>query len=246
MKKLLLLVLLLPGALFAQGSIETDRPGHTETTATVLKSRFQMEMGFEHDQTESNASELLLPAILSKVGITNKIEVRLVTNFEYNKAGDSTASGLGPVTVGAKVKLWKQKKVLPQTSLIAQVQLPKVASGDLRAEHVAPQLQLLFQNTLTKDISLGYNIDARWDGLNINPEFEYTVSPSYKFSSKIKGFVEVFGFIIKEENFDNWVDGGFTYLITKDIQVDISGGYELTPHSHFHQYFETMGLSFRI
>ena len=246
MKKFLLSLLMIPAAAFAQDEIETDRPDQTETVAIVPKGHFQMENGFQHTQSGKGASDLLLPTSLSKFGISNKIELRLITDLVYNRAADSSATGLEPIVLGVKVNLWKQKGLLPEFSVIAQAQLPKLASKNLQTKHIAPEIQLLFENTITDDIDVGYNIDAHWDGVSTNPEYEYTFSPSYKFTDKLKGYVESFGYLPPHQHADHWVDGGLIFLINKNVQIDIAGAFELSSHQHFHQYYETLGFSFRI
>lgn len=249
MYKKLLTLLLLPLAPFnayAQDEIETDRPDQTETTAIVPKGHFQMENGFQHTQSHVGSSDLMLPTSLWKFGLGDKLEFRLITDLVYNKVGDSTSTGLEPITVGFKVNFWKEKGILPETSFIAQVKLPNVASKSLKAQYVAPELQLLFENTITDAIDLGYNIDARWDGDSTDPRMEYTFSPSYKLSDKLKTYIESFGYLPPKQHIDNWVDGGFIYLINKNVQIDIAAGYELSNHNHYHQFFETLGFSFRI
>lgn len=246
MKNILLSLLLLPAAAFAQDEIETDRPDQTETVAIVPKGHFQMENGFQHTQSEKGASDLILPTSLSKFGISDRLEVRLITNLIYNRVADSIATGLEPIVVGMKVNLWKQKGLLPEFSLIAQAQLPKVASKSLQTKHVAPEIQLLFENTITDDIEIGYNFDAQWDGISTNPVYEYTFSPSYKFTDQLKGYIESFGYLPPNQHANHWVDGGFIFLINKNVQIDIAGAFELSSHQHFHQYYETLGFSFRI
>jgi hypothetical protein len=247
-RKLLSIVILLFASanIYAQDEIETDRPDQTETSATVPAGRFQMENGFQHTQSRTNGSDLMLPTSLSKFGINDILEVRLITELAFNKVSDSTSTGLEPITVGFKVNLWKENGIIPETSIIAQVQLPKVASKNLRKEHVAPEIQLLFENTINDNLSIGYNLDAQWDGESTNPGYEYTFSPSYKLSDKLKTYIESFGYMLSKRHVDNWVDGGFIYLIKKNVQIDIAAGYELTGHNHYHQFFETLGFSFRI
>jgi len=246
MKTFLLALFLLPSIAFAQDEIETDRPDQTETVAIVPKGHFQMENGFQHTQSDRGASELMLPTSLSKFGISDRLELRLITNLIYNRVADSAAIGLEPIVLGVKVNIWKEKGLLPEFSLIAQAQLPKVASKNLQTKHVAPEIQLLFENTISDNISIGYNMDAEWDGISVNPEYEYTISPSYKFTDQLKGYLESFGYFPFRQHADHWIDGGLIFLINKNVQIDIAGAYELSSHQHFHQYYETLGFSFRI
>ena len=109
MKTLFTLILLMFSSIAALAQnepIETDRPDQTETVATVPKGMLQLETGFTHRQAERNGRELILPETLWKYGINDKLELRLITEFEFNKYGDSLAQGLEPIDIGIKVNLW--------------------------------------------------------------------------------------------------------------------------------------------
>jgi len=242
----LILISLFGYAAFGQDEIDTDRPDQTETPSIVPVNRFQMENGFVHQQAQEHESDLLLPTSLWKFGINENLELRLETDIIYNKFADSTQSGLSPVIVGLKVKLWEEKGILPQASLITQFELPKLASKELQLDYLAPEIRFLFQNTLTKKADLGYNLGVNWDGETNDPVYAYTFSPNISITEKLKAYVEAYGFMPAHHHGEHWADGGFMYLITKDIQVDISAGYEVIAPAHYHQYYESLGVSFRI
>jgi hypothetical protein len=231
---------------FSQEEIDTDRPDQTETPTIVPTGRFQMENGFEHQQNGKKERTLTLPTSLWKFGISKNLELRLTTEFIHDKMEDSTVYGLKPILIGFKVKLFEEKGILPQTSFITHLLIPKLASRDLQASYLATELRFLFQNSLSEDIDLGYNIGVQWDGKSADPVYAYTFSPNIAITKKLKAYGEAYGFLPQHASAEHWIDGGFIFLITKDIQIDIAAGYELTTHSNFHQYFETLGISFRI
>ncbi|MFP9100597.1 transporter [Flavobacterium sp. RHBU_24] len=247
MKHYLYLLLAVSLPAFAQDNeIKTDRPDQTECADIVPAGRFQMENGFMHTKTEKGAYEMMLPTALSKFGINEKLEVRLTTNLVYTKTPDSTATGFEPVGVGCKVSLWEEKGILPKASVIGEMTLPDVASKQYKQKYLAPQIQLLFQNTVSDAFGIGYNFDMQWDGEHTEPGYEYTISPEYSLTEKLSTFIELYGFMAGHARTDNWADGGFKILIGKDMQLDLAGGYELTAHSRYHRFFETVGFSFRI
>jgi hypothetical protein len=248
MKNTLLLLLLMLASVhaFAQDPIETDRPSETDATATVPKKHFQMENGFTHEQTADDARELTLPQSLFKYGLTDKLELRLITEVANVKETDTTTSGLKPVTIGFKTNLWAEKGLLPETSIIVQAALPQLASKDFESVHVAPEVRLLFMNTLSDNIDLSYNLASEWVGETGIPTYQYTVSPNFKLTNHINAFIEEYAFFPQHDKPDHWADAGLMFLITNNLQLDISGGYELTGHNHYHGYFESIGVSFRI
>lgn len=230
----------------AQDDIDTDRPDQTETSSIVPLNHFQMENGFLHQQCSKQDSEFLLPTSLWKFGVAKNIELRLITELVYNTYKDSSITGLNPVVVGLKVKLWEEKGVLPQASLITHLLLPKVASKELQVKHLAPELRLLFQNTLTDNIDLGYNLGMNWDGESPDPIFTYTFSPAMNLTKQLKAYIESFGFCPQGRHPEHWFDGGFMFTMGKNVQFDISAGYELTSNEGYHQFYESMGFSFRL
>ncbi|MDV6168185.1 transporter [Flavobacterium sp. DG1-102-2] len=248
MKNLYAIVLIVTSfwAASAQDEIDTDRPDQTETPSIVPAKRFQMENGFVHQQNAKSESELALPTSLWKFGVSKNVELRVDTDLIYNKSHDSTSTGLSPITAGIKVKLWEEKGFIPMTSLITQVLLPKVASGQLQVKYLAPELRLLFQNSITDDIDLGYNVGMKWDGESTDPTYEYTLSPNISITDKLKAYIEIYGFMPQQKHPEEWFDGGLMFLITKNVQVDISAGYEISALHKHHQYFESIGFSFRI
>jgi Putative MetA-pathway of phenol degradation len=241
-----LALLLCSHSAFSQDEINTDRPDQTETPSIVPAGRFQMETGLKHTRTDKRSKEFSLPETLLKLGLNERVELRLITPLAYNKYNDTIDSGLGPITVGFKANLLTGKGLLPETSFIAHLILPKAASKDLQAKLLAPELLLLFENKLSDNTDLGYNIGVKWDGRCPQTIYTYTLSPNFTLTNKLKAFVESFGCLPEHQHPEHWVDGDFMFLLTKNIQLDIATGYELTAHQHFHEYYETMGISFRI
>lgn len=63
----------------AQDPIDTDRPDQTESAYTVPKHWLQFETGFNFQKNATDNYEFLNPTLLSKYGLTRKIEFRVIT-----------------------------------------------------------------------------------------------------------------------------------------------------------------------
>jgi len=87
------------------------------------------------------------------------------------------------------------------------------------------------QNTLSKIVSLGYNLGAEWDGESPTPSWIYTIATGFNISDKRFSYVESYGFITKGSLPDHNVDAGVTSLFSKDAQLDLSGGFGLSSTS---------------
>jgi len=246
MKKfLLLLVILYALSGYAQDEIETA-PDQYENPSVAPPGRFQMENRFTVQDNGKNKHSLILPSTNWKFGINENVEIIMVTDLVYDKTPDNTTSGLQPLKFGLKIKLWDGKKLLPDAALSIQASFPKLASDSWKANYVAPNIRLLLKNKVSDKIGIGTNLGAVWDGDNPEAQFFYTVSPKYKLSQKLECFVESYGYISGIAKPEHWVDGGLMYLITNDLQAEISAGYELTQQDDAHRYFGLLGLALRI
>lgn len=224
--------------------LAADRPDQTETPAIVPVGMFQMENGFIYENITAGESSVVSPTILFKYGVSENLELRLITEYTTDKIADEKISGLHPVLVGFKVNLAEEKGIIPQTSFIGHLLIPDLASKNFKADYYATEFRFTMQHTLSDKISLGYNLGAEWDGVTPQATFVYTLTSGYAFTEKFGGFIEVYGFAPQEDKPDHRFDGGMTYLISNDFMVDLSGGFGITENAP--DYFLSAGFSFRL
>jgi hypothetical protein len=84
------------------------------------------------------------------------------------------------------------------------------------------------QNSITKNLSVGYNLGAEWNGEERRPGYIYTVSPGLSFAEKWYGYIEAFGIIKKDESPQHSIDGGIAYNLTNNLKFDISCAFGIT------------------
>ncbi|HSD06629.1 transporter [Flavobacterium sp.] len=233
------------GNCFAQDlpSIETDRPDQTESPAIVPKNYFQFENGFSYEKTDNHSNEYVIPSTLTKFGINDHLELRLITEFMIANDNEQKITGIAPVLIGFKTRLFEEKGIIPLTSFIAHLSLPKLASKNFKTDYYAPEFRFTMQHTLSDKLSLGYNLGAEWDGITPEPTFIYTITSGFKFSEKVNGYIELYGFIPQLQKADHRFDAGLNYLLNPNHQLDISGGFGLSETSP--DYFVALGYSFR-
>lgn len=234
---------------FAQAEkIDTDRPDQTESPYTVPYKWMQFEIGFSKQNNEPGSKSFEHPTLLSKYGISKRIEFRLITsianNTFYDKANKKeTETGLEPVEFGAKIALWEEKKLLPKTSLIFHFAIPSLASKDFRAKKLAPDFRFTMQNSITNSIAVGYNLGAEWNGYNNEATWTYTFAPGFNLSKKWYCYIEVFGFISKQNEPEHNLDGGIAYNISHDCKIDLSSGFGISKTSP--DWYIAFGASIR-
>ncbi|TDD99475.1 transporter [Flavobacterium cellulosilyticum] len=224
-------------------SIQTDRPDQTECPFITPRHYFQFENGFSYEQNNKNSYTIVAPTILTRYGINNFIELRLITEYIQLKENAITISGISPILIGFKTKLFEEKGIFPTTAFIAHLGFPKVASPAYRLNYFYPEFRFTMQHTINQRQSLSYNLGAEWEGETNKPTFIYTLTSGYSLTEKIGVYFELFGYIPQTGVPDNRSDLGMTYLFNDNHQLDISGGFGLSSTSP--DYYFSVGYSFR-
>ncbi len=110
---------------------------------------------------------------------------------------------------------------------------------------MTPELILSASWEINSVFSIGINLGSAWVsdywGTKDMPEGIYSWVLGIAITDKLGLFLETYGIFTKEENDDNRYDGGLTYLILPNLQLDVSGGFGLAEVSP--DYFVSCGLS---
>ncbi|MBD0332043.1 MAG: transporter [Chitinophagaceae bacterium] len=231
---------------FAQEKIDTDRPDQTESVNVVPKKYFQAEFGFNKENYSDTSYSFFLPTALLKYGIWKRVELRLEMTFREDEVKTRTykadVDGFEPVEIGTKINLLDEKGLIPKTSFIAHVGFPFLAGSNFKPSHALPSFRFTMQHTLNDFVALGYNVGAEWDGESSDPTFIYTLAPGFAIGEKWYAYIEVFGFLQKNEKEHN-IDGGVAYYITNNTKIDLSGGIGITGPL---KNYIAVGFSFRL
>jgi hypothetical protein len=230
-----------------EDKIDTDRPDQTESAAIVPKNYFQAEIGFNKENTFGRNYDIIHPTALLKYGL-NKFELRLETvcrsSYEHFIPNPKWTTGFDPIEIGFKASLAEEKKMTPSTSFIVHVGVPALSSKAFRSDHLAPSFRLLLQKGFTDFLGVGSNLGAEWDGFSSIPIWLYTFSPGFNIGEKWYAYIEVFGFIQKNELPQHNIDGGIAYYISKDVKIDVSSGCGISKASP--KNYLAVGVSFRV
>lgn len=241
----LIIMLFFFNMLFSQDypSIQTDRPDQTECPFITPKNYFQLENGFIYEKWNTNSTEIVVPTVLMRFGINDHFELRFITEYILDKINAEKKSGFNPILIGIKTRLLAEKGIIPVTSFIAHISIPKAASKNLKTPIYAPEFRFTMQHTISDKQSLSYNLGAEWNGETAEPTFIYTLTTGYSITEKIGGYIELYGFVPQIEKPDHRFDAGLTYLFNQNHQLDISGGMGFSKASP--KYFMALGYSFR-
>ena len=122
----IIIFLSLSSSVFSQDII-TDRPDQTESPNTLNKGNLQIESGFLFNKDRENkklVKQNLAPTNLFRYGITNNIELRLLTQFESQTSNKIKISGMSDIELGVKLKILKKENVNNQISFLSTLIIP--------------------------------------------------------------------------------------------------------------------------
>jgi hypothetical protein len=216
--------------------LSTDRPDKTESPYTLDAGHFQFEsdvFSFTRD-SETHTKGYSIMATNFKVGLTNRVDLQLVFEpYNYSKSHErdedgvrfrETAEGFGDTTVRLKYNFWGNDGGKTAFGIMPFVKFP-TNQNDQSNNRVEGGVILPFAAELPWGVGLGamtevdfvYNDD---DG-NYDTAFVNTITFTHDVVGSLGAYVEFFS----EVNTDGspWigtVDGGFTWGITDDIQLD--------------------------
>ena len=127
-------------------SIQTDRPDQTECPFITPINYFQFENGFYFEKKDNHINEIAAPTTLTRFGINDHFEVRLITEYLINKDNSQEISGINPVLIGFKTRLFEEKGIIPLTSFIGHIGIPKLASSNYKVLYYAPEFRFTIRH----------------------------------------------------------------------------------------------------
>lgn len=231
----------------------TDRPDQTESSITVPKNTLQIETGFVYENFKRDDVEFKnwgIGTTLLRYGVWDNFELRLGNYYQLSSAYsesfniDTVQQGIGPIVVGFKVYVVEEKGFRPEISIMADLTLNKVGKVDYRPSYTYSSIKILASHTLSDFFSLGYNFGYGNNGEDARGFFVYSAVLGMGISDRIGAFAEIYGTSANGDSPLTRVDGGFTYLVRNNLQLDVSGGTGLD--SGIKMYFVSLGLTWRI
>ena len=238
----------------------TDRPDQTESTSVIPPAYLQLETGWTVTHDEGDALSIKtheLPGSLLRIGVVNRLELRIgwkggIWETTRELGQKTKSSGHGDAEIGFKFYLREEEGWIPETALLTGVSLP-VGQKALSSHRLDPAFRVLLSHHLSDRISLGYNLGASWESqLEQNGDrdthsfFNYTVAMGIAITDRVGSFVELFGDIPLDAvgKPKNYFDGGFTYLVQKNLQLDFAAGLGLSADAD--DWFLGLGFSVRL
>jgi hypothetical protein len=245
------------------GPLITDRPDFTESTTAVPFGHVQLETGYTFtydDEGGRRVSDQTFPEALLRVGLVKDWELRVgwtgwsLTEelfVEENDAGRMVRrkehdDGGTDMTIGFKRFLLPQEGLRPELGVIGELSLP-TGTGTKSSGDVDPQVKILWSYDLPADSYIAGNINLAVPTSEDGRFFQTAASVSlgHALTDWMGVYVEYFGFYPNDRWTDcaHTVNGGFTFLITDNLQFDVRTGAGLNEEAD--DFFAGAGLSMR-
>jgi len=238
----LILFTFIVNLIFGQ-SIVTDRPDQTESSSTVGYGNLQIESGMSltfDDIQGSQQRHLALPSNLFRYGITDGIELRLVSQFDEIKFENKKIQGISDLELGAKIELIKNKFHNTEIAFLSHLILPTGNKGISNDDYGVIN-KVALSHDLRENIALGYNLGYNYFGYG-NGDFTYSLALGVAVNDEVGFYLEPYGDFEEFEEWINSFNAGITYLLRDNLQIDFSFG---TGVNHRMNYIAT-GISWQI
>lgn len=226
-----LLLPLLPFTI--HGQIETDRPDQTEASSIVPVNSLQIETGFVWESADRGDNKTFAgPSTLLRYSINKIIEFRVFNQYERHSFINSNyrMEGLSDVELGAKFQIFKSDSSRTEVAFLSHVIIPTAKAG-LSNQHLGTASKLCVSHTLNDWLALGYNIGYAY--LEKKHSAIYSIALGASIIDRIGCYVEPFGIFGESGYFESNFDGGITYLLKENLQLDASYGTGLNQRMHY-------------
>ena len=230
--------------------ISPDRPGFTNGSDTVALGRVILESGFAQTRdraADGGATTDDFPEALLRFGTTPNLELQLgLPNYNVVH-GD--VRGFGDAFVGAKYKVYQRGETVASIAPGLSVPFGRRA---FRSSNALPSLLLGVDTALGKRAGFSANLtlsetqqssgagsssggsggsgSSSGQSQSIARD-EFTVAPaasvSYSLTPKLGVYLDAYAIVPRHGGSTSVVDGGFTYLLSNDLQLDLEYGHGL-------------------
>ncbi len=237
-----------------EGTVISERPGFSSSPDATPIGRFNVEAGIEYGHEEQGAQDVhrvTLPFGLLRMGVVDRLELRLGwAGTSQIEIGDRSRNELADPTLGFKWQINEGSAVLPRFGFIFDVALPVGEGtgsdaadvvGALAWSHpLGSRLGLFGTSTLARR---GGDEDAgNGDDLL---ETTHAAGLGLALGGGLGTFIEYFVSVEDDRavSASQVLDGGFTYLLTDGLQLDLSAGVGLDDSAQ--DLFIASGVAYR-
>ena len=234
--------------------ISAHRPGAADPPTAVAPGSVQIESGItfarETDAHDPDTDSVTVPELEVRFGLMPRIEIGVTAEgyvYERRDGASSRSSG-SDLGLQAKFHFLDQAGAVPAAGVKLFVSFP-TGSDAVTSDGVDPWAEFLFQWNLGERLGVVANLNFGAPSLGVDDsrrifEFRPQISFEAAIGDRLGGFVEYFGGVkTRGEDDEHSVDGGFTWLVNDDLQLDLSAGVGLNHAAP--DFFVSAGFAWR-
>lgn len=226
---------LLLAATAAAQPLSADRPGVANPPDVVAPGAIQLEGGLSFERETHgegpNLNTIMLPVGLLRVGVLSALEFRVSADGYVLEArsGASDRSSGSDLAIGSRARLLDQRGMRPATALEFNLSLP-TGSDAVTSDGVDPSGLLLVEWSLCDRFVLDANLGLASKSLGKHDSSRaFQVAPALSLGASIGARANVFveynaTFSDRGVADPQAVDGGFSWLVDDNLQLDASAG----------------------
>ena len=229
--KLTFTFLIILSSLMSMAQIVTDRPDQTEASSTVGLGNLQIESGILIQFEDAGRfRRILAPTNLFRYGLTEGIELRLLSEYAIDKFGDFNIDGITDLQIGTKIQILKKENVNTEIAFLSHLIVPSGTNGISTADYGTIN-KLSISHDLGERVSLGYNVG--YDHISSVNAITYSIAFGFTVNDKFGMYAEPFGSWDDVDDFNHNFDAGITYLVNDNCQLDFSFGTGITTNMNY-------------
>lgn len=221
----------------------TDRPDQTESAVTVPLYSLQIESGFVYENIKDKipVDNYSIAGTLFRYGLTDKIEMRFGAGYLINK-NDVTNSSFGDFLLGAKFNILTEEQAHFDFGLLLHTTLP-IGDKILNPDKFEPELIAAFSSSVSDNLSISANLGGVNNASLQKIVYIYTGAVGLSLNEELGAFIEMYGNFLSAISPTHNFDGGFTYLLNDELQLDFSAGNSVSAVNK--SWFISSGISVR-
>ena len=238
-------------------ALVTDRPDFTEASSVVGYRRLQIEGGYTyaHDKSDGIATdEHVLPELLMRYGLSDCVELRIgwvgyvsVTETVQATSTATNSSGGTGLDLGFKVKCTDQQGWMPESAVIFGVTAP-IGDPEIDSDRVGASAVGAYSWELNDWLSIGgntgfFSVPSDGDYFNL---FAQSIAAGISLTDRL-GMYQEWIMLVFDDAADSPTqhiyNGGFTFLVTPDLQLDWRAGIGLNEAAD--DFFTGVGFAVR-
>ncbi|MDG2221899.1 MAG: transporter [Rubripirellula sp.] len=231
----------------------TDRPDFTEASSTVGRGVTQFELGYTYFSDKANGTRTQshsYPEVLLRQGVFRDwLELRVAYNAASVNNNITTVNGSEDLYIGAKIGLTPQDGWLPEMSILPQATLD-TGSAAFTDGQALFGTNWLYSWELNDSVSLAGSTQFNRT-IDSGSGKEYTqwaqsIASGKSITDEVGCYLEWYAFFPDNADTDgveHYLNGGFTYLISDNIQWDVRAGFGLNEEAE--DFLTGTGLSIR-